>query len=404
MKFAHLADIHLGYEQYNQSWRAEDYSRIFKAAARKIVEENVDFVIIAGDLFHKSIPNPRTLKDAIEVLNIFRENDIPVFAIEGNHDKSIRDISIYHLLESLNLLYVLGLRKKRVETEYTASIRIGDVYLVKGIYDEVEILGDRHRTRWQLKKILPILNPESDKSILVLHQTVKEVADLTLNMGFDLTINELPRANYYALGHIHIQSIYKFNDVFLTYPGSLERYDIRESSKFIKFGKEISIQDGVRKGFIIVEDFKPYPVFVKPRDLIRVEIEAENGDEAESKFQQAMKYSNEECVLITKIACKENIDVKKLHEIASRNAKYAEVRFELIREEPEEVKVLLEHEFFDDFELKLLELLKEDIDMYKSSAYELIKEQFGISKVKRIEDYEAEDREARKKTLLDYIG
>ena len=185
MRFAHLADIHLGYEQYNQLWRAEDFAKAFRLAVERSLEENVDFAIIAGDLFHRSLPNPRTIKDAIDTLSLFKKEGIPVFAVEGNHDKTSRDISAYHLLESLGLLHVLGLRKNPVDGEYVRSVRIQNVYLVKGVYEDVEILGDRHRSKWQLEKVLPILKPESDKSVLVLHQAVKEVVDIELDMAFE---------------------------------------------------------------------------------------------------------------------------------------------------------------------------------------------------------------------------
>jgi len=136
MKFAHIADVHLGYEQYNQPWRAEDFAKAFKVIAEKAVESNADFVVIAGDLFHRSLPSPRTIKEAVETLWMFRKENIPVFAVEGNHDKTSRDISAYHLLESLGLLNVLGLRRNPVRGENVESLRIQNVYLVKGVVDD----------------------------------------------------------------------------------------------------------------------------------------------------------------------------------------------------------------------------------------------------------------------------
>jgi len=215
LKFAHLADIHLGYEQYHQSWRADDFAKVFREAVQIAVNEKVDFAIIAGDLFHRSTPNPKTIKEAIDILSIFKENRISVFAIEGNHDKTIRDISIYHLLESLGLLYVLGLRKRKIEGEYVRSVKIGNVYLVKGYFDGVEIIGDTHRTRWQLEKILPVLKPESDECIIVLHQAVREVADV--DVEYELTLSELPKATYYTLviftchEHMNMKVVYNLS-------------------------------------------------------------------------------------------------------------------------------------------------------------------------------------------------
>ncbi len=388
MKFAHLADLHLGYEQYNQSWRAEDFAEAFRNAARTIVSEAVDFVIIAGDLFHRSVPNPRTIKEAIEILSIFKRAKIPVFAIEGNHDKSIRDISAYHLLEALGLLNVLGFRKRKVEGENVVSERIENVYLVKGIVDGVEIVGDRHRTRWQLERILPFLKPESDECVLVLHQAVKEVVDINLEMAYDLTLSDLPKASYYAFGHIHIHTIYKFGDSYIAYPGSLERYDLREASHNISYIDEIITKPGIEKGFIIVEDFVPRFVKINVRDLISVNLRADSRDEMEKKFLKILDLINGDPVVIAKLSCTEEIDVKKFSGLLAKKAKYSEVRFERIREDIEKISVSSEQEFFNEFELKLLELLKEDSDIHRNTAYELIKEHFGLSKVRRIQDFE----------------
>jgi len=86
----HLADLHLGYEQYGLRERAKDLSRRFREAAQKALDERVDFVVIAGDVFHSRAVDPATLMAAVEVLRPLREAGVPVLAVAGNHERGWR--------------------------------------------------------------------------------------------------------------------------------------------------------------------------------------------------------------------------------------------------------------------------------------------------------------------------
>src|SRR6478609_4136923 len=86
--FIHLADTHLGYEQYGVRERFNDFSRAFWDIMDEAANRDVDFVVIAGDLFNKRAIDAMTLIHAIEGLKKLKEAGIPVIAIEGNHDRS----------------------------------------------------------------------------------------------------------------------------------------------------------------------------------------------------------------------------------------------------------------------------------------------------------------------------
>lgn len=86
--FIHIADTHLGYEQYGVRERFNDFSRAFWGIMDDAIERNVDFLIIAGDLFHKRAIDAQTLIHAIEGLKRLKDRGIPVIGIEGNHDRS----------------------------------------------------------------------------------------------------------------------------------------------------------------------------------------------------------------------------------------------------------------------------------------------------------------------------
>ncbi|MET1124948.1 MAG: exonuclease SbcCD subunit D [Archaeoglobaceae archaeon] len=407
MRFAHIADIHLGYEQYNQPWRAEDFARAFREVVEKAVAERVDFAVIAGDLFHRSTPSPRALKEAIEGLSVFKREGIPVFAVEGNHDRSSRDMSACQLLEKLGLLNVLGLRRERVENEHVTSERVGNVYVVRGYWKDVEILGDGYRTRWRIGKVLPLLKPSSDESILVMHQSVKEAVDIDLKIAHELTLSDLPEASYYAFGHVHVPKVKRFGDAYLVYPGCVERYDAREASKFVEYGEELRIKDGVAKGFVIVEDFEPRFVEVKTRNLVSLRVSGRSAAEVERKLVEAFKLVGSEDVAIVKLASAEDIDLKRLSSLLAK-AKHFELRFERLSEEEVEFEEApAESEFFSEFELRLLELLKEESEVAKSTAIDVIKEHFGLAVVKRLDDFDDKPEkrfEGKRVTLLDFLG
>jgi exonuclease SbcD len=92
-KFLHLSDVHLGYQQYNNKERFNDFGRAFLHIVDQAIAEQVDFVVLGGDLFQKRAIDPPTLIQAIGGLSRLKEAGIPVAAVEGNHERAhYRDV------------------------------------------------------------------------------------------------------------------------------------------------------------------------------------------------------------------------------------------------------------------------------------------------------------------------
>jgi len=87
--FAHLADVHLGNTQYGLSDRFDDFGRAWDDAISQVIARNVDFVVLAGDLFEKRSVEPLALIQAQDGLRRLRQAAIPVVAVEGNHDAAL---------------------------------------------------------------------------------------------------------------------------------------------------------------------------------------------------------------------------------------------------------------------------------------------------------------------------
>lgn len=86
-RFLHLADVHLGFDRYDNAERTKDFFLAFKDALEKYaLAEAVDFVLIAGDLFEHRHILPATLNQAQVCLDMLQEAGISVLTIEGNHD------------------------------------------------------------------------------------------------------------------------------------------------------------------------------------------------------------------------------------------------------------------------------------------------------------------------------
>ena len=102
MKFLHMADVHLGCTRYQLAESPRDfYDAWIDVLRRYAINEQVDFVIICGDFFHKRAVPPETMDYAVQGLTEMRDAGIPVMAIEGNHDQKPTD-SAFSWLRSLS--------------------------------------------------------------------------------------------------------------------------------------------------------------------------------------------------------------------------------------------------------------------------------------------------------------
>lgn len=216
MSFVHLADIHLGYTQYNLEVRREDFNRVFREVVDKTLELQPDFMIIAGDIFHHARPSNVTLEAAIENLRHLREAGIPVLCVDGSHDAAPNTITgtILNPLDAAGLLYYLPRHKG-------AYWRNEKCY-VYGV--------PNYRTRRKTEEQLPLFyeqnKPAPDQSlfnIFVFHMAL-ELPNITPpHIEAEAPPELLPENfNYYAGGHVHKSSIMKFKNGILAYSGASE--------------------------------------------------------------------------------------------------------------------------------------------------------------------------------------
>ena len=230
MKFAHTADNHLGYRQYNLLEREQDFYDSFNEMIDKIIEERVDFVIHSGDLFESPKPSIKTLLEALRGLKRLKEKGIDVYAIPGNHDMSMHKGSLSpHMLFKDMIRFIGG------EEKFCTR---GDVF----------IGGAGYYSRCYSNALVGEMNSLSGAAegygtrILMLHQGFDRY--LPFEGSFELKIGDLPdNFDYYALGHIHKRIKTDYGRGKLVYPGSTEIWNIDEYGDYKRNGKGFYVVD-----------------------------------------------------------------------------------------------------------------------------------------------------------------
>jgi exonuclease SbcD len=86
LRVIHTGDTHVGYQQYHSPVRREDFRRAFQAVVDDAVDEGVDAVLHAGDLFHDRRPGLPDLMAVLSALRTLQDADIPFLAVVGNHE------------------------------------------------------------------------------------------------------------------------------------------------------------------------------------------------------------------------------------------------------------------------------------------------------------------------------
>lgn len=231
VRFIHVADLHLGYQQYNLEVRADDFARAYFAMVEHAIEVKADFVLIAGDLFHKANPDAWSLKQATAGLQQLRSANIPAVAIEGNHDAPHvhRHLSWLEYLCDQELLSLLDV--DRAPNGYRSLVPF-DLESRRGSYLDlagVRVYGMKYYGV-STARILEELHEEieageSRYTVLMLHAGLQGQVP---HLHGGLTPSELEplrgRVDYLALGHIHKRLM----DDWIFNPGSTEINSMEE--------------------------------------------------------------------------------------------------------------------------------------------------------------------------------
>lgn len=340
MKFAHLADTHLGKRSLKLAEREKDFESAFKQAIDIIIKENVDFVIHSGDLFDTGKPDVNSMIFCAKQLYRLKDKGIPMYIIPGSHDQGYGETkSILSLFEEAGLLINVG------DKRY-----IKDNKLYGEMYNDVFICGIggwKSRISELYKSIEPVIPKEAKYKIFMLHQTVSAVS----NVFADIDTELLPKGfDYYAAGHWHGREIMKYHGKPLIYPGSLENCDATEMER------------NEQKGIFIVKDGNPQFVPIKSRKVIvkKFEFNGESPDEITQKCIDFISNKvDEKPILILRLTGSINgkrseIDKALINKTAIENGYlYANILLSGLRE-PEEEKISIESENVDQIEKEYL--------------------------------------------------
>jgi len=301
VKFAHLADIHLGYRQYGSEERAVDFAQAFKKAIEFSLSKDADFILIAGDLFHKkSEMDPITLAQAVLVLE---RCDVPVIAVEGNHDSTYfreRYTWIDYLSSQGHLINLKPHFEEGRPVVDEWDGKRGSFYRTA----KTSIYGLKYYGMLTERILQDFLREIGDDNftIFMSHFGIEGYIDMYGCISSSHLYHFRDRIDYVALGHIH--RMYVEND-FIFNPGSLESCDLKEYS--------------FKKGIFIVEfddelKYAHESSFYRPRPFRIVELNFSNYSELRDEFLK-WRGSGKEIVHL-RINTDKNIDREKVEKIA----------------------------------------------------------------------------------------
>ena len=257
MKFIHLSDLHLG-KRVNEFSMIEDQKYILLQTINIIDDEKPDAVIIAGDIYDKSIPSEEAMLLFDDFLLRLSKRNISVFVISGNHDSSVRLSDHSKLIENqgiyLSPVYDGTLKPVSMEDEYGEI----NVYMlpfikpvvVKQYFGDEEILSYTDAVRVAIKH----MNVDCNKrNVLVAHQFVLGAATCESEEhivgGLDSVSSDVFDCfDYVALGHIHGKQYIGRETV--RYCGTLLKYSFSEKNHV----KSVTVVDIKEKGNIDIRE------------------------------------------------------------------------------------------------------------------------------------------------------
>ncbi|MGR9049990.1 exonuclease SbcCD subunit D [Halobacillus faecis] len=268
MKILHTADWHLG-KIVNYVHMTEDQRYILKQFVEVVDREKPDVIIIAGDLYDRSIPP----KQAVELLNetlttLINDFQVPVLAISGNHDSPDRLNFGSQMFRRQGLF--LDTKLQRDREPVTLYDQDGPVHFHLIPYIEPSevayVFEDDHiKTHQQAAEVL-IRDIEqrfnmNDRHVWIGHSFLaggmESESEERLSMigGSPYVDAHLFKAfSYVALGHLHQPQ--RVTEDYIRYSGSILKYSFSE----VNHAKSVTLVDMDREGSCELEKIPLTPI------------------------------------------------------------------------------------------------------------------------------------------------
>lgn len=247
MRFVHLSDLHLGKKVHEYSL-FEDQQYILKEIINIIDQEKPDGVILAGDIYDKSVP----LTDAVSLFDDFlyelTKSELQVFIVSGNHDSAER------LAFGSKIFSQAGIHFSPLYKGEASHIIMQDkhgtvnIYLlpfikpsqIRHVFEGAEINNYSDAVRCAIEAMN--IDPNA-RNIMVSHQFVtKDGADVNVGGADNVDVATYEVFDYVALGHLH--GPHYIEQEKIRYCGSPLKFSFSE----VKEDKSLTIVDFGPKG------------------------------------------------------------------------------------------------------------------------------------------------------------
>lgn len=268
MKFVHLSDLHLG-KRVNEYSMLEDQEYILTKIINIIDDEKPSGVIIAGDVYDKSIPSAETVQMFDDFLTRLAKRNLQVFVISGNHDSPERmsfgsrlmDQSGIHISQVYNGEFVPFSMKDEHGVVNVYMLPFVKPAHVKRFSDEsIESYTDAIRVAITEMKV-----DQSARNLLITHQFVtgatrSESEDVSVGGSDNVDVSVFDVFDYVALGHIH--SPQNCTSERVRYCGTPLKYSFSEA----KDKKSVTVVELAEKGSLSVKTVQLVPL----RDMVEI--------------------------------------------------------------------------------------------------------------------------------------
>ena len=263
MKIIHLSDLHLG-KRVNEFSMLEDQKNILGQILDVIDQTDPETVIIAGDVYDKSVPSAEAVELFDDFLYELAKRKLQVFIISGNHDSPERIAFANRLID------LSGIHLSPVYNGTVMPVTLEDSYgpvsfymlpfvkpsSVRRFFEDTEIVSytDAVRTAVGAMKM-----DQSQRNVLVTHQFVtgafrSESEDIMVGGTDNIDASVFDGIDYVALGHIHGPQ--NIGSERIRYCGTPLKYSFSEANHI----KSVTIVTLKEKGDLSVETIPLKPV------------------------------------------------------------------------------------------------------------------------------------------------